>query len=257
MTKSLLLATLCCSTVAFAKAPPAEVKKVSLRDMALAESAYSANTKEAATATDAQVANGMLTLKDPRPEAAARSWQYFAGLTLQSFQAEGQVTSGMNQNFDLNQSDKTVMPGLEVGVMSPVMATRDVNWRLGAKVKGSYASQGVKTVLQSGYEITDTRLNSALLSAGPTVSANWNRLSWLSLNLGYQIGDLNYTQTSSNEYGQFSKHAGFQAVSYGLGFRVTENWSISTEWSQRSLKSNSEQLALQKDNFELGTRITW
>jgi hypothetical protein len=99
-------------------------------------------------------------------------------------------------------------------------------------------------------------LKSTLLSAGPTVTLAWERLSWLSLNLGAQFGDLNYTQTSSNEFARFSQHAGYTAYSYGLGFQINRTWSVTTEWNQRSLNSN-QTVALQNNNFELGTQITW
>lgn len=257
MTKSLLITTLLCSSVALAQ--KAEVKKASFKELALAEAnaPYDTKAKPATTATDAQLANGMLTLKDPRPDLETRSWKYFAGLTVQSFQADGKVTSDLQQTFDLSKNGQTAMPGLELGVLSPEMATGDVNWRLGVKGKGAYSSQKSNVTLTSGYEIDDARLNTTLLSVGPVVSASWNRFNWLSLNLGAQYGDLNYTQTSSSEFGQFSKHAGYQAFSYGLGFQITRTWSVSTDWNQRTLKSNTQDLALQKNNFELGTTITW
>lgn len=229
--------------------------KLSMRDRALTESAVS--EKEAKlSATDAQISGTMLKLDDPTPVAEVRNWKYMAALTAQQFQARGVASNDMGQSFVLDNNSQTVMPGLEVGILSPTWAVGQANLTVGAKLKGSYASQSSNAITSSGYVIDDSRLNSTLLSAGPAVSIAWERLSWLSLNLGAQFGDLNYTQTSSNEFARFSQHAGYTAYSYGLGFQISKTWSVTTEWNQRSL-NNTQTVALQNNNFELGTQITW
>lgn len=240
----LLFATLLSSAICSAE---------SLRDLALAEAKFEGLEKN--SATDAQVP-GMLTLQDPRPEIITRRWKYFAAFTAQIFQAEGFVNKEGTGTFDLGKSETSMMPGLELGVMSPTMPTRSVLWKVGLRFKGSFASQGTSVILDSGYKIDDARLNTTMFSGGPALSVAWDRLSWLSLNVSPQYGTLSYTQTSSNDFATFSKSGAFESLNYGLDFQMTPKWSVFTEWSQRTLNDNNE-IALQKDNFEVGTKVTW
>lgn len=226
---------------------------LSLKQQAVAEAKFEGLEK--ATATDAQV-QGMLTLKDPRPEIITRSWKYSAALSVQSFQPEGFASKEGSGTFDLGQNGSTAMPGLELGVLSPAFSTKQVLWKVGLRAKGSLASQETSVTLDSGYEINDARLNTTLFSGGPVLNVSWDRLSWLSLNVSPQIGSLSYTQTSSNDFATFSKTGSFNSMTYGLDFLIGSKWSVFTEWTQRSLKDSSE-IALQKDNFELGTKVTW
>lgn len=235
-------------------APPAPA--LSLREMAIQESTL-VNQQVRPSATDAQVtAGGMLTLKDPKPEAIGRSWSYFAALTAQSFQAEGVARKESNNTFNLGDRNATVMPGLEIGVLTPAMRTDEILWKLGARGKGGFASQGGGVVLSSGYKVDDARLNTSLLSIGPVVTASWERYSWFTFTFTPQFGNVSYTQTSSNDYAKFSKQAGYMAYGYGLDFQVGKQWSVFTEYSNRELKGDND-IALQKDNFELGTKVTW
>lgn len=226
---------------------------VSLKEMAIAEAKYDGSEKS--SATDAQV-SGMLTLKDPRPEIITRSWKYFAGFSLQSFQPEGFASKEGSGSFDLSKNGTTVMPGIELGVMSPALQTKAVFWKLGLRAKGGFASQGTTMKLDSGYEIDDARLNTTMFSAGPAVSLGWERLPWLSLSVSPQYGNISYTQSSSNDFATFSKSGTYESMNYGVDVMVGKKWSVFTEWSQRTLKDNNE-IALQKDNFELGTKVTW
>ncbi|WP_374035089.1 hypothetical protein ACES2I_04580 [Bdellovibrio bacteriovorus] len=225
----------------------------SLRDMAVAEAKYDGLAKQ--SATDAQV-SGMLTLKDPRPEIITRSWKYFAGFSVQSFQPEGIATKDGSGSFDMSENGTTVMPGLELGVMSPALQTKALLWKLGLRAKGGFASQSANVKLDSGYEIDDARLNTIMFSAGPVVSLGWERLPWLSLNVSPQFGNISYTQSSSNDFATFSKSGAYESMNYGVDVMLGKKWSVFTEWSQRTLKDNNE-IALQKDNFELGTKVTW
>ncbi len=225
----------------------------SLRTKALAEAANIPGQNQK-SASDAQT--GMLTLQDPRPEIITRSWKYSVAFTLQQFQAEGRATKDGTGTFDLGKNGQTVMPGVEIGVLTAPMATGPVQWKLGAKGKASFASQETEVVLDSGYKINDVRLNTTLLSAGPVVAVNWDRINWLSLTVSPQFGTMSYAQASSNDFANFSKSASYASWNYGLDFALSKKWSVFTEWSQRSLNDNNE-IALQKDNFELGTKISW
>ncbi|MEN0058059.1 MAG: hypothetical protein AAGB31_04440 [Bdellovibrio sp.] len=235
----------------FAAAP--STATLSLRDKALAEARVDGKTQK--NASDAQT-TGMLTLKDPRLEVQTRSWSYFAGLTGQNFQSEGVVTKTGSGSFDLGQNSTTLMPGVEVGFLTPSFQTRQVLWKFGLRFKGSFASQETSVSLDSGYQINDARLNTTLLSAGPLMSVQWTQAPRWSFTFSPQIGSLSYTQTSGNDFASFSKNGTFEAFSYGVDFTLTPRWGVFTEWTQRQLKDSTE-IALQQDNLELGTRITW
>lgn len=226
----------------------------SLKEQAQAEAKVTGKIQN--SATDAQV-SGMLTLKDPRPDIITRSWKYFASLSVQTFQPQGLVELENASTFDLGKNDQTVMPGLELGVLSPQFSGKKVLWQFGIRGKASIASQASQVKFSSGYDVDDARLNTTLLSVGPTVNLTWEKLPWLALTLSPQWGTLNYTQTSANDFAHFSKYAGYESLNYGFDFKVGRKWSLFTEWSQRSLKDSSNKIALQKDNFELGTKVTW
>lgn len=253
--KSLILLPLLLLSFSSFATSRAKIKapELSLREKALTESKIEGLATS--TATDAQV-SGMLTLKDPRPEVITRSWNYFAALTGQSIQAQGVVQKAETGTFDLNKNEQTFMPGVELGVISHPLQTKELLWKVGLRAKAGLASQSTAVMLDSGFVINDARLNTTIFSGGPQLSLQWSRLNWLALTLSPQFGSLNYTQTSANEFATFSKQAGFEALSYGLEFSVNKRWSLFTEQTQRSLKDNAE-IALQKDSFELGTKVTW
>lgn len=250
--KSLLLALSIVFIGAHFSYAKTEQSQASLKDKALAE--YSDKGAITPTATDAQL-EGMLTLKDPYEEIISRSWKYFIGFSAQSFQAEGTASKDAN-SYDLSASESSIMPALEVGLLAPKFKTRQVAWTLGLRAEAGFTSQSVDVVLESGYNIDDARLNSTIFSIGPTLLVQWEKFSWLSLVLTPHMGSINYTQTSANEFATFSKHATFDGMSYGLDFAVSKKWSLFTEWTQRNIKDHQD-IALQQDNFELGTKVTW
>jgi hypothetical protein len=226
----------------------------SLKQQAQAETKISGQSQN--SATDAQV-SGMIKLKDPRPEIITRKWKYFASLSVQAFQPQGSVELENASTFDLGANDQTIMPGLEVGILSPLLTTQKVLWQFGVRGKAAMASQSSDVKFNSGYNVDDARLNTTLLSVGPTFSFAWERLPWLALTLSPQWGTLNYTQTSANDFAHFSKYSGYESLNYGFDFKISQKWSFFTEWSQRNLKDNGNKIALKKDNFELGTKVTW
>lgn len=233
----------------------ANLSSISLRDQAAAEAHAEGQVRK--SATDAQVASAMLSLKDPRPEIITRTWLYFAGFTAQSFQARGSITTDSVGRMDLSQNSSTFMPGLVVGIMSPAMPYSSTQWRLGLRADASFASQNTSITFPSGYTVSDARLNSTLLSVGPTFSLQWQSLPWVALTLTPQYGNIIYTQTASNDFAQFSKQSPYLAWNYGVDFQVAKSWSVFTEYSQRKLLDSKQEIALQNDNFELGTKVTW
>lgn len=224
-----------------------------MRERALVEATYVG--KDQKLASDAQVESGVLRLKDPRPEALGRSWKYFAAFSAQQFQPEGTARNEFS-SFDLGRSDATWMPGLQLGFVGPALPTGPVNWHFGARFQGHFSSQATMAVMESGFVIDDARLNTTLLSVGPLVAANWSRWPWLSLTFVPEFGSATYTQTTANNFGKFSKSSGYKAFSFGLEAEVKSGWALFTAYSQREL-NDQNQLALQKDNFELGTKILW
>ncbi|WP_413575472.1 hypothetical protein ACLVWU_14135 [Bdellovibrio sp. HCB290] len=229
-----------------------QATSISLRDAALAET--KAKGTATSSATDAQT--GMLVLKDPKPEIVSRPWQYIAGFTAQQFQAKGSVTTDASGTFDLSQNGQTFMPGLMLGVMSSEWNLKNVLISGGLRFNGSLATQSVSAVMPSGVVVEDARLNTSLLSGGVVLSLRHAKLAWVAVTVAPQYGTVNYTQSSNNDFAKFSKQASYDAINYGLDFRLTKKWSVFTEWSQRELRDKTE-IALQKDNFELGTKVSW
>lgn len=248
---SLLLTFTLFSALCYAS--PSPESKLSLKEQALAETKIEGLQK--ALASDAQV-SGMLTLKDPRPEVVTRPWMYFASFSAQAFQAEGVATKEGSGVFNLGKNGATVMPSIELGVISHPWKTAALNWKVGLRSKAHLASQNTEVTLPSGYKINDARLNTTLFSGGAVLAASWERFNWLTLNVSPLIGKLSYTQTSSNEFASFSKHADFSSMGVGFDIAISKKWSVFSEWSQRQLNGNSE-IALQKDNFEFGTKVLW
>lgn len=227
--------------------------ELSMRDRALGEATYVG--KDQKRASDAQVESGVLRLKDPRPEALGRSWKYFAAFSAQQFQPEGTAGNEFS-SFDLGRGDATWMPGVQLGFLSRALPTGPVDWHFGARFQASFSSQATTAIMDSGFVIDDARLNTTLLSMGPLVSISWSRLEWLSLTFVPEFGSATYTQTTANNFGKFSKSSGYKALSFGLEAEVTRGWALFAAYSQREL-NDQNQLALQKDNFELGTKILW
>ncbi|WP_413585016.1 hypothetical protein [Bdellovibrio sp. HCB274] len=240
------------SLTTFSAVSWAQATSISLRDAALAETKIKGVST--ASATDAQT--GMLVLKDPKPEVVSRPWQYIAGFTAQNFQAQGTVTTDAAGTFDLSQNGQTFMPGLMLGVMSSEWNVKNILISGGLRFNGSLASQSVSAKMPSGVVIDDARLNTSLLSGGVVLSLRHANLAWVAVTVAPQYGTVNYTQSSTNDFAKFSKQASYNAINYGLDFRLTKKWSVFTEWSQRELRDTTE-IALQKDNFELGTKVSW
>ena len=228
---------------------------LSMREQAMAEAQVTG--KQQATATDAQVAGGYLTLKDPRPEIVGRSWKYFASLSLQTFQTEGSISNDSAETFNLGRNDSTVMPSLKLGALTVPWTTGALIWQFGARGQAYFASQQTDGILESGYQVNDTRLNTTLLSVGPEIALSWEGLPRLALTFSPQWGNLNYTQSSANDLAKFSKSAGYEALHYGLDYQIGSKWSVFTEYSTRALRESNEQVAIQANNFELGTTVKW
>jgi opacity protein-like surface antigen len=229
-----------------------------LKSRALSEIQQPGKIKNAPS--DVQLSGtGMLSLKDPRPEIVGRKWDYFLGLSAQRFEPQGAASNDLTaSSFELGNAGQTVMPALALGFRAPLYSqdqSWQLNWGLGAKV--GYASQSTTATFTTGYKHSDVRLTSTLISANPQLSFTALRAKWLTAIAGYEWGNLTYTQSSSDELANFSVHSAYTGWNLGLDFNLTSNWAITTMYTQRRLTSKQDLLALQQDNYELGTRILW
>lgn len=235
----------------FSRAAPAPQSQGddSMRERAESESKFTEGQK-LSIPSDARV-EGMLSLKDPRDEAVTRHWKYLLHLSIQEFHPRGQAESDYQNSFDMNQSGQTLMPSLAVGFIHP--AWNNSLWTLswGAEAQLGYATQESKTDL-----VNDARINSLLVDAHPFLLLGRKDVKWMELSLGFEYGNLSYVQTSSNDTMTFSKHGAFTGWTAGLNFNLSRSWALTTEFSQRKMSDN-EQIDIQQNNLELGTRVTW
>lgn len=238
----------------------AKAPAVSLRDQAQKEAKIDPQLERklkaaAATTNSAPASIGILTLQDPRPESMPRAWSFFAGLSAQYFGPQGKVSKLGSGNFDLGTNASTLMPGLDAGFISAPRPTEYFSFQWGLRGKFGLTSQNSNITLPSGFRIDDARLNSHLLSAGGLVSFQSQTAPRLSVTVSPQVGNVTYTQTSSSDFANFSKQATFTALGVGFAYLLSHHWSLTAEYTQRDVIGN--EVALQKDNYELGAKVTW
>jgi hypothetical protein len=236
-----------------------------LRNQALVESQIEGQQKQ--SATTAQVSSGMLVLKDPRPEIITRSWKLFAGLKGQTYSPSGAYTSDLGTNFSLNRAGQAFMPGLLVGAQTKnfdlpnyIKIDPRVKWNLGLRADASIASQSTATTFKSGYSISDCRLNTIIFSVGPSFSITLlqtDKKYLPTMTVTPQIGSLDYTQTSSNEFARFNRQFNFESINLEASLNATPSVQIFASYTQRNSLSASNQVTVQKDNFEMGSKVTW
>jgi hypothetical protein len=234
-------------------AAPRATETQNIRELAVSESK---NTGKATkSATDAQVP-GMLKLKDPRPEVINRPWNYFSFFSGQLFRASGTASRAESGSFDLNQNKTILMSAIGVGIKSKYHSLKQGVWSAGLLGRISFSSQSSPIQLASGFKVEDARLNSSIVELGPQLTYKQNDSSQLAYFFSPLFGTLNYTQTSANELATFSKNASLYSMSWGVDYSLNDEISIFTDWTQHFLNGKND-IAIQKNNFELGTRITW
>ncbi len=254
---SLLISLLALSAPSWAQSSKVN-SQVSLTDDNVRKAAMNETNPsgaKASRASETQV-TGMLKLQDPRPEIVNRSWVYFAGFSAQSFQANGRGQNSSGASFNLSENSSTLMPGVELGFLSAPY--RQETWGLqgGLRLRASFASQSSPQVLRSGYRVDDARLNSTLWSGGILLRLTSAYAARWSFTVSPQYGVASYTQSSSNDYVDFSQSFAFDSMGYGVDYAFTKTWSLFTEWTQRNAR-NPGSLALQSDNLELGAKVQW
>jgi hypothetical protein len=205
--------------------------------------------------TDA--ATGILKLKDPAPDIEKRKWNYFVTLSAQSFQPMGHVGNDLTKgSFDLGQTPATVMPAVELGFDAPILVG---DWRLrwGLAGRAAYISQKTTALFSTGFRETDVHLITTMLSLKPNLSIGFPGLAAWKLNLGFEAGVLNYNQASSNDLAAVNIHAGYFGVSLGPEYAIRKSWSVLLDYSNRQLSSVHQDIALQENSFELGSKLIW
>ncbi len=234
---------------------PKTIAMPSLRTEALQENLINDSQKKSIR-TDARI-EGMLSLKDPHENVQERGWLYFLQFSLQSFQPAGRAETDFHYTFDLSNNSHTAMPALFFGFENNLFKTDRMTLRWGLGARFGYTSQNAKVVFPSGYSESDARLNTLVLSAAPYVMLSLPSLPSWGFKLGGEFGTLSYTQTSSNDLATFSKQASYRAFVLGLNYSLSKAWGLTFDYSQRKLTDAQQTIAIQRDNFELGSRLIW
>jgi hypothetical protein len=212
-------------------------------------------TTQKQKSTDAEF-NGVLKLKDPRPQIIIRDWKYFFAFKFQSLQPMGVVHNRVVGPFDLSNNAKTFHPSLEIGFSKPI-ANEDffVNW--GLLGQAGFSSQQIKLNFPSGYAAPqDTHLNTLTSSLGAKLEWAFPKFSSLYFNTSTRLGRIAYTQTSLNDMAQFSNAANYFSMGLGTCYDIKDNWQMTLDYSQRKLVQKSD-LKIQSENAELGLRVIW
>lgn len=246
------------SQLAFANDSTSQVsiRRESLADRAKQEIQQTGQVKS--KSTDVVVSETMLSLEDPRPNLQAQKFIYHIGLTAQSFHPKGIMGNELTgARFDLSENGGAVLPSFEAGFSHDLLGRQSWSTQWGINARFAYTSQKAEARFETGFVENDVRLNTMLWGAGPTLSMTHHRVPWLKPVLGLEWGRLTYTQVSGNELASVSRRGAYSAWSGGLEFRLNRTWNLLTRYTQRQLSRATDDIQLQTDNFELGTRIIW
>lgn len=255
------LATIAATTSANTKKPntPATPATFNLKQQAHWES-RAENNKRQALASDAQVSSGILSLEDPYKTPPPRSWKWLVGVKVQQYQPEGKVNLQHTQGINLNRLDSVNLPSLEFGFNKPwKLESKELKIKTGMLAHFGYASQDSQVMFVSGYKVNDARVNTFLSDLTLTANMGSNTVwTWLEGTAGVGVGTLSYTQGSDNAYARFNEQTRFMNWLVGANFNVNEPWQIFLNYNQRNLLANEEpSFSIQRDNWELGTRMQW
>lgn len=254
MVKSFLFSFLLLSQAAFAAKAKQEAP-IDLKSKALQEY-QQLKGKPLPVSTDASV-TGLLTLEDPRKKEITRPWNYYLGLKLQSFQASGFAANDLGENFELSRRSESLMPGLEFGVLIKGWTYQGFKFSPLVKTTASYTNQNEAVTLKSGFLIEDAYLNTAIATAGIGMNFSHEQLPGFQFETAYQLGALNYTQASTNNFANFSESAEISLFQASLLYSMNKKWAVGIERHQREIVSQSNQVEITPVTYELGTRIQW
>ncbi len=212
---------------------------------------------------------GIFALSEPKLKITDRTWNYLLGLKAQQIKPKGRVHTSIVGDFDLSKYDHQVLPSLEFGVTSKlsdlfggVGAAADTSQQLwfdsgSATLQVGYNSYVVPVSFESGYKAPDsTRFKTLLLNVLVEGESQLTVQVPLNYKMGLSIGKFYYTQTSLNDYAQFSEGLVFGSLNLGLNYFWFDNVSVSGDYIYRTPLQVSS-IDLQNHNFELGLRIQW
>lgn len=213
--------------------------------------------KQMQSASDAQV-NGVLILQDPYREEIRRSWKWYLGLEAQKITPSGfaQIPGIATESLDLAGS--TTLPAINFGMTKDLTTTGSWSWAWGVDVKGGLSSQSVNLTLPSGYKPQNTRLNTSVLKAGPTVILKNTNIKNIALQLGPQIGTLAYTQTSQDGVANFAETSAILGYQIAIQYDLNQSWQIGLKNEKNQLaKPEEKTIAIQNDSYSVGARVIW
>lgn len=201
--------------------------------------------------------NGVFAVKDPTLKIVEREWKYVLGLKAQSFKPRGKVHSPIVGDFNLNKYESHLLPSIEFGILKKYENL--VPWNLWtAFLQIGYNSVKVPVVFQSGYQAPEnTRLKILKLDVNlESQSLLYEAAQSVYYKAGAAFGKLYYTQTSLNDFAQFSESVFFGSILLGVTYQSLTNleWMMSYVYRQTLGVSS---LDLQAHNLELGMRLQW
>lgn len=234
---------------------PAHAQTAGLKQQALQEIEQHHPAHPApAAASETKALTGILRLEDPRSKIKPRKWDYFVGVTAESFRPHGTLTNDFSSTgFELDSAGRSVLPSLQLGFQAPLADTA----RWGVFAKGSYLSQKESVTFSTGYKENDVRLNTTIVSLNPFLSINPFGLDHWSLDLGLEWGVLDYSQSSSDELANVNSHSVYWGWTMGAEFKLIDGLRLIAAYSNRGLIGHHDNIALQKDALSLGTRLLW
>jgi hypothetical protein len=206
--------------------------------------------------SEVQIEATLLKLKDPKPEVVGRNFKYTSTFKINRWAPKGNTSIASSVVYDLSDSGSTWLPSLSLGFDSPNKEVSFGNLSLGADAELGYSTQKVDTTLATGFRIRENRLNSTLLSAGPSLSAKFNNLEKMSFKISPRLGSTNYTQAGVTSAASFSKRADFAALAVAAAYAVDSNMQLALE-SQFNRNLGQSTVKIQNNTISLGANIIW
>lgn len=201
--------------------------------------------------------NGVLSLKDPEPELSPRKWDFVATFSIQQFQAHGKATNDLtNTVFDVGSAGSTVLPALGFSAHHLLIERESWNLKFGLGAQIAYTSQNANATFNTGFS-EGVHINSLIFAGLPGLTLQLQRLPRFLFGLGMEYGSVNITQASNNALANYSIHSPYMAWDVSVDFSLMKHWTVFTLYSNRWLTGSNTQIALQRDNYQLGTRWIW
>ncbi|WP_413288588.1 outer membrane beta-barrel protein [Bdellovibrio sp. HCB337] len=241
---------------------PAAAPEVSVREEALKENAHLDQKayKKAIQASEAQQANvsSFLKLQDPTPELRNRPWLWTFAFKMQNMQPMG-TGSVSNLTFDLESYGPSMMPSFEFGFLVNAIDAKYVSWSTGLSAHAGYMSQSTDLVTPGGFKYEDTRLTTTLVSAVWSHRFKPTKTPKFSVLINPEYGFVNYTQTNvESTLANFSQQNNYWGLGLGAEYSFTRKWAVLAQYAYRDASEKAAvSSGLQKDNFEIGTQVTW